>query len=230
MPTRTTSDVGRRAGGRRRDARAAARGRCRAASRSRARCRRRTSGRRGSAVTSRSSTISSSAKWSAASEPISYMSGSRMIPSCSSDSCSSRSDSIIPSDTSPRSLAWRSGSGAPGSTAPGSATTTVSPVTKFEAPQTIWRGSPSPTSTWHSRRRSAFGCLPNSTTRPILKLPWFAALVGRAARDDAVDLEPGQHETLRQLGQRQVERDVVAQPGDGDLHEGNCSRNRRSLS
>ena len=106
------------------------------------------------------------------------MSGSRMIPSCSSDSCSSRSDSIIPSDTSPRSFAWRSGSGEPGSTAPGSATTTVSPVTKFEAPQTIWRGSPSPTSTWHSRRRSAFGCLPNSTTRPILKLPWFAPWSG----------------------------------------------------
>ena len=35
----------------------------------------------------------------------------------------------------------------PGRTAPGSATATVAPGPKFQAPQTIWRGSPSPTST-----------------------------------------------------------------------------------
>ena len=52
------------------------------------------------------------------------------------------------------------------STAPGKATATVAPGPKFHAPQTIWRGSRSPTSTWHSWRRSAFGCLPASRTRP----------------------------------------------------------------
>ena len=36
----------------------------------------------------------------------------------------------------------------PGSTAPGSATTTVSPSTKFVAPQTMPLTWPGPTSTW----------------------------------------------------------------------------------
>jgi phenylalanyl-tRNA synthetase beta chain len=58
------------------------------------------------------------------------------------------------------------GASAPGRSAPGSATATVAPAPKFQAPQTIWRGSASPTSTRQSCNRSAFGCLPASTTLP----------------------------------------------------------------
>src|ERR1035437_10249356 len=80
---------------------------------------------------------------------------------------------IIPSETLPRSLT-RSSFMPPGTTAPGHPTATVAPAPKFHAPQTIWRGSASPTSTLHSCRRSAFGCLPASSTRPtrnLSKLP-----------------------------------------------------------
>ena len=59
----------------------------------------------------------------------------------------------------------------PGARAPGSATATVAPAPKFQAPQTIWRGSPSPTSTRQSWSRSAFGCFPASSTRPTRKRP-----------------------------------------------------------
>ena len=87
------------------------------------------------------------------------------MPACSELSSSSASERIIPSETDPRSFA-RSSVRPSGSTAPGSATATVAPAPKFQAPQTIWRGSSSPTSTRQSWSRSAFGCLPASTTRP----------------------------------------------------------------
>src|SRR5687768_12816569 len=96
-----------------------------------------------------------------------------MIPEWSAPSSSSRSERIIPRESSPRSFASPSGSSAPGSSAPGRATATVAPAPKFQAPQTICRGSPSPTSTRQSWSRSAFGCLPASTTFPTWKSPWF---------------------------------------------------------
>ena len=71
------------------------------------------------------------------------------MPACSSLIESSDSERIIPSETVPRSFA-RSSVRPSGSTAPGSATATVAPASKFHAPQTICRGSPSPTSTLHS--------------------------------------------------------------------------------
>ena len=52
----------------------------------------------------------------------------------------------MPSEVSPRSFErpiLRPSSSA----VPGSATATVSPAPKFQAPHTIWRGAPSPTST-----------------------------------------------------------------------------------
>ena len=54
----------------------------------------------------------------------------------------------------------------PGITVPGSATGTRSPALKFLAPQTIWRGLPSPTSTRQTLRRSADGCFSNDTISP----------------------------------------------------------------
>src|SRR5262249_55925830 len=53
-----------------------------------------------------------------------------------------------------------------GSVAPGSATATFAPAPKFHAPQTIWYGRSSPTSTEQSCSRSAFGCLSADRTWP----------------------------------------------------------------
>ena len=117
-------------------------------------------------VISNSMTSSAMARWSISGSPTGH-SGSRMMPSCSAESSSSRSESIIPSETWPRSFALRS-TVPSGSTAPGSATATVSPAWKLVAPQTIWRGSPSPTSTVQSESRSASGCLSRVTTLPTL--------------------------------------------------------------
>jgi hypothetical protein len=47
---------------------------------------------------------------------------------------------------------------------------------------------------------------------------------------DAVHGQPGQGEVLREARHLRREVDELAQPADGDLHPGNCSRKRRSLS
>ncbi len=86
-------------------------------------------------------------------------------------SSSSRSERIIPSETLAPELRLLEAFVRPAGTAPGSATATVAPAPKFHAPQTIWRGSASPTSTRQSWSRSAFGCLPASSTRPTRKRP-----------------------------------------------------------
>ena len=93
-----------------------------------------------------------------------------MIPAWSAPMATSSSARIIPSETWPR-TSRRSSSRPFGSRAPGSATPTVAPTPKFQAPQTIERGSPSPTSTLVTCRRSAFGCFSASSTRPILNRP-----------------------------------------------------------
>ena len=56
-----------------------------------------------------------------------------------------------------------------------------------------------------------------------------AVLVGHAAADDPVDLAAREDEPARDLLERPVERDVLAQPAGGDLHQ-NCARTRRSFS
>ena len=53
----------------------------------------------------------------------------------------------------------------PGSTAPGSAQAVSSPARALGAPQTICTGSAWPTSTMHTCRRSASGCLAALTMR-----------------------------------------------------------------
>ena len=100
-------------------------------------------------VISISRTSSPSGRTSRSGVPGSHGSGRTRMPACSELSSSSASERIIPSDTEPRSLA-RSSVRPSGSTAPGSATATVAPAPKFQAPQTIWRGSSSPTSTRQS--------------------------------------------------------------------------------
>ncbi len=116
-------------------------------------------------VDSTSSTSSARGSTSASGVPGSVPSASSMMPAWSWPRSTSSSARIIPSDVSPRTL--RRSSVTPfGSTAPGSATATVAPAPKFQAPQTIERGSPSPTSTCVNCNRSAFGCLTASRTVP----------------------------------------------------------------
>jgi hypothetical protein len=121
-------------------------------------------------VDSTSSTSSTSGSTSTSGVPGSTVPGSSMIPAWSVPRSTSSSARIIPSLTSPRTLR-RSRCTPFGSTAPGSATATVAPAPKFHAPQTIERGSPSPTSTFVSCSRSAFGCFSASSTRPTRKRP-----------------------------------------------------------
>src|SRR3954463_3198077 len=112
---------------------------------------------------------SPSGSTSASGAPAPSSSGSSMMPPWSWPSSSSRSDRIIPSDTSPRSLRRSIVNSPPGMTPPGSTTATVAPAPKFQAPQTIDRGWPRPTSTRVSCSLSAFGCLSASSTLPTTK-------------------------------------------------------------
>ena len=112
--------------------------------------------------------------------------------------------------------------------APGSATATVAPAPKFQAPQTICRGSPSPTSTRQSWSRSAFGCFSASSTLPDAEEPEVAVLVGHAAALDPIHFRGRDREPLGQLRERHLERDVAPQPRDRDSQ--NCVRTRRSPS
>ena len=104
------------------------------------------------------------------------------------------------------------------STVPGSATATVSPAPKFQAPHTIWRGSPSPTSTRVSCSRSAFGCLPASTHEPGDDQLLDAVHRRQAAPLDALDLVARERELRDELVQRRQLREVVGQPLQRNLH------------
>ena len=97
---------------------------------------------------------------------------STRIPVWSSPSPSSRAEQIIPSDTWP--YVRRAVISTPSeSTAPGNATTTRSPSVKLCAPQTMPRGSASPTSTWHHRMVLPLECVSasNASTRPTTSGP-----------------------------------------------------------
>ena len=140
-------------------------------------------------VTSSSSTSWTSGRRAASGSPGRHPLPSTMMPSPSDEMSSSRSDRIMPSEVSPRSLerAMRR----PSSNAvPGSATATVSPAAKFQAPQTIDRGEASPTSTWHNCRRSAFGCLPASSTCPATISSPTPSCAGSPRRSTPSTLSP----------------------------------------
>ncbi len=62
----------------------------------------------------------------------------------------------MPKDSTPRTLATLISM--PGSFAPGRAHGTLRPAAALGAPHTMVTGAASPTSTWHTRRRSASGC------------------------------------------------------------------------
>ena len=130
-----------------------------------------------------SSTWSCTGSTSASGVPGSIPSGRTMIPAWSVPSPISSSARIIPRDTSPRSGRSSSGPGKPGRSTPGSPTATVAPTPKFQAPQTICRGSPSPTSTWQSWSLSAFGCLSAATHPADAQIREVVALVGDADVD-----------------------------------------------
>src|SRR3954468_10777444 len=83
-------------------------------------------------------------------------------PPWSSESCSSRAEHNMPWLSTPRNLPSLIANGLPsspgGSSAPTSAVGTLMPTRAFGAPQTMFSSAPCPTSTWHTRRRSAVGC------------------------------------------------------------------------
>ena len=110
------------------------------------------------AVTEMSKTVSAGGKCALIGEPIGRSRSVRMSsPAWSSLMPSSRAEHIMPWETSPR-IFVSPMTKPPGSSAPGSATGTTSPALKFFAPQTIWRTTPSPTSTRQTLRWSLFAC------------------------------------------------------------------------
>ena len=115
----------------------------------------------------------------------------------------------MPSDSRPRSFALFSTT-PPGSVAPGSTTATVAPASKLRAPQTIWRGSASPTSTRQSDSGRRRMLLPRQHPAHPVQL--------EAGRDtdpvQRLQLGAGHAQQLAQLGDRHVEADVLPQPRD----------------
>src|SRR5689334_13990141 len=76
--------------------------------------------------------------------------------------------------STPRSLPSLIAKGLPsspgGSSAPTRAVGTLMPARAFGAPQTMFSSAPCPTSTWHTRRRSALGCCTASLISPTTTL------------------------------------------------------------
>src|SRR5690606_25933224 len=111
----------------------------------------------------------SNPKYVLAGVPMGASSASTIIPSCAVPRPTSSSPQIIPSETSPRifDLLILNGSPLIGYTVvPTVATTTRWPAATLGAPQTICNGSPAPTSTVVTFRRSALGCCSHVFTSP----------------------------------------------------------------
>ena len=183
-------------------------------------------------VTSRSSTSCASGTRAASGSPGRQPSPSTMIPSPSGEMSSSRSDRIMPSEVSPRSFE-REMRRPSSSAVPGSATATVSPAPKFQAPHTICRGAPSPTSTCVSCRRSAFGCLPASSTSPATISSSTPSTAGRPRRSTPSTLSPASERRATSSSSGGSSAEVIGQPLQRHLHRTaprNCSRKRTSLS
>ena len=103
------------------------------------------------------SNVSSSASAARTDAPGVDDSGSPNNPDASSAMPNSCAEHNMPRDSMPRTVA-RLMVIPPGSTAPSSAQGTSIPAAAFGAPQTICSACAAPTSTVHTRRRSAFGC------------------------------------------------------------------------
>ena len=131
--------------------------------------------------------------------------------------CSSRAEHSMPWLSTPRSLPSLIWNGLPsspgGSSAPTSAQGTLMPARALGAPQTMLSRAPCPTSTWHTRRRSAFGML-----HGFLDLADHDPGERRRDRAQFFHLQPAHGERVGQLlrGQRRVAE--FAQPGLGELH------------
>ncbi|MDT4821852.1 hypothetical protein FQZ97_550410 [compost metagenome] len=91
-------------------------------------------------------------------------------PPWSSLSFSSRAEHSMPWLSTPRSLPSLMRKGLPsspgGSSAPTRAHGTLMPTRALGAPHTMFSKAPCPTSTWHTRKRSAFGCCTASLISP----------------------------------------------------------------
>ncbi len=182
---------------------------------------------------SKSSTTSDSATRAASGSPGAKPAPSFMMPSCSSEISSSRSERIIPSDSDPRSFA-RSSFRPSGMRSPGSATATVSPAPKFQAPQTIWRGSGPPGVDLAELQPVGVRVRVRLQHEAGEHEPLDPVLLGQPATGDLLDLDARERDPRAELGERRQRIvQVGLQPADRHLHRrppANCSRNRRSSS
>src|SRR6266545_1536885 len=94
--------------------------------------------------------------------------GSSIMPSWSSEICSSAAEHSMPRLSTPLMVPTPSVMFLPGMKVPGGENTQTRPARAFGAPQTTCTGAPpSPVSTMHTRKRSAFGCCSAEITRAI---------------------------------------------------------------
>src|SRR5512139_1097616 len=100
--------------------------------------------------------------------PTGASASSTIRPSAAPSRPSSLVEHNMPNDSTPRTLATLISM--PGNLAPGRAQGTLSPAAALGAPHTMVTGAASPTSTWHTRRRSASGCF--SADRILATTTW----------------------------------------------------------
>ena len=175
-----------------------------------------------------SSTWSTSGRTSASGVPGSSPSGRSMIPEWSVPSPISSSARIIPRETSPRS--GRSSSG-PGSRAGARRAGRRRPSRRRRSSTRRRRSAAarrSPTSTWQSWSRSAFGCVSAASTRPTTKcprLPSSSATPTSITRSTSSD----EIESRRAISCAVAVVSTYSRSQEsGNLHQ-NCLEKRRSL-
>jgi len=123
--------------------------------------------------------VSSSARASRSGVPGASDASSASRPEASSSMPSSRPEHSMPCDSTPR-IAARRMTSPPGSVAPSRAQGASMPAAALGAPQTTVSAAASPTSTVHTRRRSAFGCGATASMRPTTT-PANGGAAGRAS-------------------------------------------------
>ena len=156
--------------------------------------------------------VSSSASASRTGVPGARAGSSASRPLASSSMPSSFAEHSIPRDSTPRIVA-RLIATPPGSTAPSSAHGASMPTAALGAPHTIASASGPPTSTVHTRRRSAFGCGATAVDARD-----DHAGERRRRRRGLLDLEARHRQPVGQVRARQRRIAHRAQPVFGEFH------------
>ena len=134
----------------------------------------------------------------------------------------------MPRDSTPR-IAARLIASPPGSTAPSSAHGASMPAAAFGAPHTICSFSGVPTSTVHTRKRSAFGCGAMASMRPTTTLVKGGA-TGAASSTSRPAIVSASHRAALPSGGLHIVRSQCSENFMVAAPYANWRRKRRSFS